>query len=445
MYGKKTIFNEIADWRSKNRENVTNAQVKKAARLRSDKTNADEARIVLNIILFVAESITAYMGFLYYKEAYESNLSPMFGAIMALGVAATVEIAKVFLVRLALRSILFRWIVASWTQLGYWTFVFILAVGSYFWSYTISTDGMETFVKNNQYKSRPKDDLSQKIAAATAGIDAQIAQESNARTSSNNTKWKGVTTIDAQRSIRKNNTNIESLLAQKQKIVEDITTKANADNGQLTQIEGSFTTFIKKFGGYMEIICALCLIALAFAEMRLVEVVSSEPNASPTPEPQPVSNPQPQPQAKHNFNNGSPTYFNRGSDGNVVSTYSHAVTQSDTDVPHMAMKNINVVSVGSDGVLRDAITRIKRDMANLKNENGKPQSVYDRIKGALDALYNATIDENFDPNQTLAHDAYSYLYKDVFPELYAFGFDYPKCNALMHALYPHTHSLNSLI
>jgi hypothetical protein len=332
---------------------------------------------------------------------------------------------------------LFRWIVASWTQLGYWTFVFILAVGSYFWSYTISTDGMETFVKNNQYKSRPKDDLSQKIAAATAGIDAQIAQESSARTSSNNTKWKGVTTIDAQRSIRKNNSNIESLLAQKQKIIDDITAKWNADNGQLTHIEDSFTLFIKKFGGYMEIICALCLIALAFAEMRLVEVVSSEPNASPTPQPQPVSNQQPQPQAKHNFNNGSPTYFNRGSDGNVVSSFNNAVAQSDTAVPHDAP---HMVTVGSDGVLRDAITRIKRDMANLKNENGNPQSIYNRIGAALTSLHNATKDKNFDPDQSLAYQSYAYLYKDVFPELEAFGFNWPKYNELMHALYPHTHT-----
>lgn len=437
MYGKKSIFNEIADWRNKNKERVTNAQVQKASRLRSDKTNADEARIILNIILFVAEAITAYMGFLYYKEAYESNLSPMFGAIMALGVAVTVEIAKVFLVRLALRSILFRWIVESWSQLGYWAFVFILAVSSYIWSYTISTDGMEMFVKNNQYKSRPKDDLQQKIAAATAGIDAQINQESSARSASEQTKWKGTTTIDAQRSIRKNNSNIESLLAQKQKIVDDITAKSNAGNAESSNIQNSFTSFIKKFGGYMEIICALCLIALAFAEMRLVEVVSSDPNASPTPEPQPVSNPQPQPQPQPKFNNHNPTYFNRGSDGNVVSFSNNPVAQSDTAVPHDAP---HMVSVGSDGVLRDAITRIKRDMANLKNENGNPLSVYNRIASALTSLHNATKDKNFDPDESLAHQAYAYLYKDVFPELEAFGFDFPKYNELMHALYPHTHT-----
>ncbi len=407
--------------------------------MRSDKTSADEAKIWVSAILTVVTAITAYLAFIYYQDVFSNTLDTATATVLAIALAAVVEIGKIKLALRALHSILFGWISESATTWGYWGFICLLAGGSFYWSVRVSTKGLAMYSTNHAEATISKDSLAPLLAAATASVDQQIASETSSRTAAQGNKWKGTIVYVSSKQAKKNTENITKLQDQRAKIVDQ--TVADYKDG-LSKRSGkisAFAYFIREFGGYQEIVAALCLLAIAFFNLRLVEI-SIETNALPdeelatTEQPDnrrarnpaaPAETPRPRNGAEVN-NVARPIGYNVRPDGNVARVPQNRPAPP---VPHCTTavpQSQPVVSdIGHDAIVRNAQIKLGREMANLEPKagamNGTVASISRRVYTALGEVEEGMCSPDFKPSSVLVTDFFFYVQDVVFPTLRKHG------------------------
>lgn len=392
------IFDEIREWRTSRANSLSNQEVTKLARLRNPKTNADEAMMFTTAVLFVATAFCFYCGYLCYRDTF-SGFTPFEAALSALALAGACELCKVFLTRLALRAILFGWISRTWWDFGQWGFVLVLACGAFWWSIQISTEGLEMFYRHHSETAVERTTLSDHLRAATADIDGQIASQQATQNSSLQSKWKGTVVWEAQKTATGAGKNIAALQAQRAALLTAATEEWKAADGRTTKKVEGWVFWVKKYGGYMEVVSILCLLAFAFGERKLVSHNLSEPTDWPTGTgPKPLSGERaPSSASVSQFSPTPPT----------VSQPSQSVSQFGS----------GATVVGSDEILESAKTSLMRDMANLRNGNGQPLTVARRLVAVLNNVYSATLYPHFAPTPEKMEAMSTYIETEVLPLL----------------------------
>lgn len=436
---KGNVFTQFANWRTKRAESLSESEVNHAASMRSDKTNADEAKMWVSLVLAVVTLITAYLAMQYYQDVFQNTFSG-YATVLAVALAIVVEIGKIKLLLRALHSILFGWFFESVATVGYWSFIWLLALGAFFWSVRVSTKGLTMYSQNHAEATVSKDSLAPLLAAATASIDQQINSETASRKDAQGNKWKGTTVFVSSKQAKKNTENITKLQEQRAKIVDQTVADYKDGLSKRTGKINGFTYFITEFGGYMEIIAGLCILAIAFFNYRLVEI-SVAANALPEEEDTPTlpgSNVQRDQAATiatarqrngQNITNRAPIGYKVNPDGNVppakpvIQVY-HNVSQPKKETG----------ALGADAIITAYRTKLYADMNNLEKGNGIKATIAGRIHSYLNTVGRAMGNEEFEPSDKLVTDFFFYLQDVVFPGLRKHGVRYENDNWFLETL-----------
>lgn len=434
---KGNVFTQIADWRAKRAESLTESEVNHAASMRSDKTNADEAKLWVSLVLGVVTIITAYLAMQYYQDVFQNTFSE-YATVLAVALAIVVEIGKIKLALRALHSVLFGWMFESGATLGYWGFIWLLAIGAFFWSVRVSTQGLTRYSANHAESTVSKDSLAPLLAAATAAIDQQINAETASRTDAQGNKWKNTTVVISSRQAKKNTENIAKLQEQRQAVVNQTIADYKDGLSKRTGKINAFTYFITEFGGYMEIIAGLCILAIAFFNYRLVEIsvaahaLLEEPDTPTLPE---QASPNERPVRQHNgqevHNKVRPIGFNVDRNGNIPVSQPKPVIQLYHNV---SQPKKETGALGADAIITTYRTKLYADINNLEKGNGVKSTIAGRIHSYLNTVGRAMGNEEFEPSDKLATDFFFYMQDTVFPTLIRHNVRYSNDNWFLETL-----------
>ena len=307
---------------------LSKKDVAEMVRKRNPETNADEIRIFILAVLVIATVFCGYTGYLFYKETFGQSFSPTTAFLFAIALAAVVEVSKVMLGTRVLMAFVFGWVNGGWWNTGLYIFATALFFGAFYWSVQISTDGMQLLTRNRSAE-RDTSAMAPVIAAATRDIDAQIAAAQNIQAQAMGNKWKGTTTWESQKTATQQGKTIASLQAQRATIIERASDEYNRKQGAKSQRLDLFADWVRKYGGFSELACALALLALAMNDRRIVEANMKRSTPEPEAQQGPTFQASPTrvngfyPQFSNQDSTGGPrnqvTYFNRSGDGNVIS------------------------------------------------------------------------------------------------------------------------------
>lgn len=434
------VFSQLQDWRKRRAEKASPAEINRIATMRNDKTHADEAAWIVRVLLWLTAIFCAWASYFYYKDNLSASFSPRFVAFFSVALPLIVEILKVKIAHNVIRSIFFGWAFKTGWTLGYWAFLGILAAGAFWWSITISTDGMEKYSAMKADKGMETDSLATYIAAATVGIDQQIAAVQANYEQAMATKWKGTTTYQAQKSAQSSSKTIEALQSQRSGIVAQATRDYQERKQKRSGRIDLISTFVERFGGYMELGCFLSIISLVFFERRLFDLyreaikkldpdpgggrmrpeastLFSKNGQSPA---GPASPPAPQ--------NRFP--FDLSDRGNIWHLL-NAVPRSPQTV---ARQNPEYISTDADAVLRLAKKGLQSRVANFNSREHLPRTTAIKIWEIINDVGQKMEGRGFEPSPDVAADFFAYITETVFPVLRDNRFPYEYENAFLSAL-----------
>lgn len=260
----ENVFSQLNGWRAGRRENAKQKDVRRVLLYRNSRTNADEVVIILWCLLLFASSFTAWCGYHNYVHIFSKTFSDTQAQWMSIGLVVAIEVAKAFLLHRFLRSVFFGWMFVNWFEMGLWAVVGILAAGSYYWSVDVSTNGMKIYTEQVAESTQSKQDLSALIAASTTGIDQQATALASTQKQQN--------ARGAYKGAYKTSDALSALAEQRKTIVNQVT--ADYQKGQQTRSDNitGWASFVKNYGGYLELVTGLCLLAIVFAECRLHQI-----------------------------------------------------------------------------------------------------------------------------------------------------------------------------
>lgn len=435
-------FGQIRDSRAKateaGKQKSQESEVNFLLSLRNDKTNADEAIIWITSIMWVVTAFVIYLGFNYYYQTFQEMFPPAIAFAFAVALPAVVEIAKIKLASRGLRSLGFGWFAATWANFGYWSIVLALAGGSYYWSYTISTGGIQEVARQSAEIKNEQAPLSEVIAVNTADIDARIndLNQSDAKAAEMKTK-RGRVNWYGQSIQQQNATSRAALAAERATIVQQTTEKYYKTGATNETRISAWADFVRRFGGWGEVAVLICLVATLFFEMRLAElnktaIEEAERKQQKTPN-TPLfwnkGNPAPGPQTD--------TFFNRQTDGQVRNALTdrhplfdpHPPTEKTVSQPRFTVSQQNGETVGSgngsDALLKLAMKRLKGFAANFDQRHRNNETVSRNINGILDETNTAIREPGFAPSRAQMLSFYSYL-MDLLPYLDTKGWPYER-------------------
>ena len=436
---ENNVFSQWRAYRRRRAESATPAEVEKVASLRNDKTHADEAVLIVKVLLYLTAAFCAWASYFYYRDYLSESFSPAFVAVFSVALPIVVELLKVKVSHNVVRSIFFGWFFKNAWSLGFWAFLGIIAGGAYWWSVTISTDGMEKYTEMKADENLASDSLSAFIGAATADCDAQIAAAQQNYNEAVSTKWKGTTTVEAQKTAKAAARSIDKLQAQRAEIVSAATKDFERRDGRRTGKINAWAAFVNKFGGYMEVASGLCILALGFFERRLynlhLQAETETPAPQPAPEPAPAPpSPTPQPGGRRyeyangaqysaappsTPHNGATTYnsaFNIQPHGSFFDT----VARSPQTV---ARSNGAEVSTDADTVLKYAKTRLQSNVANFDDRQRRKSTTAANCQAIINEVARKARGRGFEPTPEVAADFHHYV-KTVFDEMETNGYPY---------------------
>lgn len=276
----------------------------------------------------------------------------------------------------------------------------------------------------------------------TSDIDAQISATEKRIADNRATRWKGTTTVDAQRAIKTETRTLETLQKQRETRIQ----QQRADYDRETGIKDSQNQFSAKslmaVGGWVELLQIILMFVRVSAERSLDKTASDRRNEQThysVGNGQPRTNGHPQ-QPIHNtvqryyFNRPSPT-------GNVESSLDrqplfpdnkNTVPQSPHTVPQQNAPN---GASYADSVIEVCRQAIQRDIGNFENRQAKNATVARRIHDALDTCYTALKQRDFAPSYQIGLRLYNYLQETVWPRLNVIGQPYENQTFFTERLY----------
>lgn len=419
---KSNVFSQFSSWRNRAAKELTNKEVNKIVRLRNDKTHADEALWIIRVLLFIVTMFTAYCGFLFYQSTFGHIFSPTATMLAALAFAVCTEMAKIFLAHRALRSIFFGWMFKTFWNLGGWIFISALGIGAFIWSVNISTDGMNMLTREITENTTPRGDIAAEVSAATNAIDQQIAEATAAQKKALGITWKGNTTVEGQRIAKSSARQIEALQAQRLKILDQVTADHQQYSATRRENISNWAYWIERYGGYMELVAALCLFSIVFFERRLVaENIASAANIpdpdtlnqSPTPSPTPGA-------PRHN--GGYPSSSYSSLTGNAA--FRNDLKNPVRDLGALSGKNISSASQKDGDFLRLRLKRLKGWDDNFNKPGNNSDTVAENMTRLLNEIGKQLQQPDFNPDTDAIQDLLVYITKTGFPVMRANGYEY---------------------
>lgn len=413
---QSNIFTQLRALRAKRAQELSGSEVNKIISLRNDKTGSDEALIAIRVVLFVVTAFTVYCAFLFYTNTFSKVFSPTATLLAALALAPVGEVCKIYLTHRALRSVFFGWIFRSFWTLGGWAFILFLGIGAYAWSIKVSTDGMNQLTSEMAENNTPKATLSAEISKSTVDIDKMIEAAQDGQITAMNTKWKGTTTVRAQRIAENGAKSLDRLQEQRAVIVEQVT--RDYANGKQVRAENisNWAQWIRDYGGYMELVAALCLFSIVFFERRLVsENMKIARGPAPTPE-EDRQNAQ-----KRNYDDPQPT---QRTTQNGSPAFQNTSNSPDRETVTLSGQNARALSETDADYIYLRLKRLKGWDDNFQKTGNKPETVARNMCQILNEIGIKMQDPDFKPYLGAVESLLEYIQGTGFPVLHENGFTY---------------------
>lgn len=424
-------------------QKASKAETEFLLNLRNDKTNADEAVIWTRVVLWVLTAFVVYLGYNYYLNTFSEMLPYPAALLFAIALPAAIEICKIKLATRTLRSWWFGWINEGLYASLFWGFVTIMAVGAFWWSYTISTGGIKEVAKEAAAQKHKQADLQTVIAAACSDVDARISainekdtEAAKMKTKKGNIAWSG-------QSIKMDNAKLlVSLQKEREMIVEQTTLSYTTTNTENTAKISKWASFIERFGGWGDIGTGICLIIISFFEKRLYDLNKAKlqklttdvkPGAT-------IEHQDPLTEWKVNAPNVTQSAQNASASRPIGFRWEGYGTQPAPPPVSQPTQSVsqptqqNPVVLGSNQILLQFQRKLMADIPNLLKKNGVPGTVSARINRAFDECYEAICHPDFCPDRTVGAKVYGYAASEAIPTLNNAGWPYERDMFFMQKL-----------
>lgn len=378
------------------------------------------------VVLYALLAFTTLLsGFSYFKF-FVNSFGPDLAIFMAVLLACIIEFGKNWGGLRVLRIPFFHgWghIYSTVSNTIMWVGLLSLAVVTFTASVYNSTKGAEQLsLLLGHEKNRTV------FSPNTGDIDAQIAATEQRIADNRSTKWKGTTTVDAQRAIKAESRNLTSLQAQRATRIQQQRVDFEKESG-IKDSQNQFTAgSLLAVGGWVELLQVILLFVRVSAERSLDKTGSQRRQQVPYP-----GNGQPQQNGQRAFHNQGNQigFYWKGYGVNQPAAVltpqplfpSETVPQSATTV---AQQNGDDSGGNyADSVLKVCKDAVQRDLSNFGNRQALPGSVSNRINTALDECRHAMMKSGFNPTYDAALKLHAYVNSVVWPKLNTVGWPYP--------------------
>lgn len=427
-------------WHRTNKETLDD-RVKAVQNVNDPSIVSDDVQRWSKILLIVLLAFTTLLSAASYLKFFERSFGFTLALMLAVILAGIIEFGKNWGALRCLRIPFFQGWNFIWREVSntvMWLGLVALAVVTFAASVYNSTRGA-----HNLSLLLSHERTHTTFQPNTADIDRQIAATEQRITENRATKWKGTTTVDAQRTIKTETKNLATLQNQR----TDAINRQRADYEKEVGIKEQQNTFsansLMAVGGWVELL-QLVLLLLRVSAERSMDKTASERNQNTTLPHFNAQNIKGQTQASnglpHPLNNEAPQrfFFNRESiGGNVVvaptptneltrqplfpSDTENAVTQWPLTV---SQQNGSDTTNQADAVLKLAEKQLRGWVANFGRKDGKDSNVSFNVNRILTRTANDVRQKGFQPTREAWLKFYTYIQGDLFPLLNSKGWPY---------------------
>ncbi len=247
--------------------------------IEKEETNDARMWLLFSFLLMAASIVTIYMGYKYYFFTFEPSF-PGFAIPLSILLSGAVEGGKVFLAYAILSGFIFGWAYRNWSKFLAYVFGAVLAFGTYWWSYTTSTEGISIYAKETSTDNLKGTPLAEYLAAGTVDLTKQIEdinasneQASNMKTKKGKVNWYG------QQALTNNSTTLSNLQQQKAAREAQLTEEWKKGEGRTETRVNKLTEWVMTFGGYAEWCVLFCLLAMIFFDKDRNDAIMSNETA----------------------------------------------------------------------------------------------------------------------------------------------------------------------
>jgi len=396
----------MENWLSKLWTAGASSRIKAVQQIKDDGTSADEVLKVTKWLLPILVILCTGFTYVFFQQIFQEYLPEMAASMAAMVIALTIEIMKTFMGIRCIRYVYFANPIRSVADSVLFVGIFLASIGAFAFSYRNSTMGLEEY-STTRVKDEGQKDIT--FTPNTTEIDAQIAEARAAQKAALANRWKGTTTVEGQRMARQAEKNIESLNAQRQKMIDQAQIEYDRQIATLDTKALRTATWSRIAGGIVEIAQIIMLLIAGSCERILA---TRNPSAGYARQISP-HNSNGRPNTSNPSSGGSNSnlhFFNRAPGGNVVSTSLStpaapvevdltptpppasvalqpisptvppppAVSQSDTEDADQTPVVV--------GELSHSLKSLQAETSNLINRNGNPKSIAIRILKILLAI-----------------------------------------------------------
>lgn len=388
-------MSKFSPWWKPSKSNLER-RVERINQYRDTTTSTDEqlrmAGFALLALLLFTGSLAAMNYFLFFSH----TLPFWFSVGAALLLTAAIEYGKAKMGLMALQKVFLEgWqeIFSTPAQTIMWAGTLVFALATFVMSVLNSTKGgeamaaklgrekhQERFVPDTKY-------FDDQIAAATA-----IQQEHSANKYQKNIVYQSTIVAKKQSSL------ISKLNEDRQKSVNQQRADWEKRTGQQEAETSTAAGMVLKAGGWIEGL-QLVLIFIIAASQKALEEKMNTPSPTPnegTRRTVPPHNQQPINEFRGNLNSSAAQNM-----ASFPVPHAQRSVTSDTAVSH---DNRELGDSNADSVLKAARTELLRDLANLRNSNGAPESIAKRMHSVFNRVGRAAWRSGFDPSAKAAND-----------------------------------------
>lgn len=398
-------------------------RTKKIASYRSPKTRADEFLFYAPALQILLAVWCLYLGFASYEKFFSHSFAPNVAFVGALLLCIVIEFGKLKMGGYVFQKLFLEGTAGlrrSPAESIVWLMAVLFAVATFIMSVINSTAGAHSLAQVNGLQS-----TAETFIPNTADLDAKIAAVEDRIQANRNTKWKGTTTVFAQKSNVSEAKSLESLQKQRDQLVTIQAEEYKRRVALNDQKTATGANMLMAAGGWVECLQVILLIMVA-ACMGIVDQVMKE-EAQKSGGAQSFANLS----GTGTQKNGATQYNNQGDrptigftwDGYGDNQRSESVPQFSQSVPQ---KSEPGAVVGADEIIKTCERALMSDIPNFNAKYAKPESVHRRVCEALDRCFEAMQHPDFKPSRQVIAKFYGYLANTAIPTMNSKGWPYER-------------------
>lgn len=396
-------------------------RTKKIASYRSPKTRADEFLFYAPALQVLLAVWCLYLGFASYEKFFSHSFAPKVAFVGALLLCIVIEFGKLKMGGYVFQKLFLEGTAGlrkSPAESIVWLMAVLFSVATFTMSVINSTAGAHSLAEVNGIQA-----TTETFVPNTAELDAKILAVEERIQANRNTKWKGTTTVFAQKSNVSEAKTLESLQNQRDQLVTIQAEEYKRRVALNDQKTATGANMLMAAGGWVEALQVILLIMVA-ACMGIVDQVIKEESAKTGTQFTTLSNP-------NQRTNGTPQYNNTADHHQTIGfrwngygdTQPKSVAQFTPSVPQTN------AAAGSDQIILWCKDVVQKNLPHFERKDADNESVARRIHTTFDKTIESIQAPGFNPSKKVVDDFIVFLKNKAVPTLNKYGKPYQQIAA----------------